>query len=74
MAVAFAFAGAGVLAVAFMDGAPAVIAGASPSAPLICVACTSKSDGFYYEFKWIHDPPGFGKVARNGHGATGWPT
>ena len=72
MAVAFAFACAGALAVVFMEAAPAVIAGASPSAPLICVACTGKSDGFYYEFKWIHVPPGFGKVVRNDHGATGW--
>ena len=64
---------AGDLAVASMDDAPLVSAGASASAPLICAASTgSVSGGFYYEFKWIHDPPGFGRVIKNLHGATGW--
>jgi len=47
---------AGDLAVASMDDAPLVSAGASPSAPLICAASTGiVSGGFYYEFNWIHN-------------------
>jgi hypothetical protein len=71
MAVAFAFACAGALAVVFMEAAPAVIAGASPSARLFALlvqvnqaGSITNSNGFMFHpvspkwFATIMAPPG----------------
>ena len=55
-----------------MDGVSVAVAGASLAVTLICAACAGKSDGWYYEFKWVHEPPSFTKVTKNVNGTIGW--